>query len=294
MTQKQKGILCITASSFFFALMNLFVRLSGDLPAMQKSFFRNFVALLFAAFILWKEKPKVSLTRKSGLHLFLRALAGTIGVLCNFYSVDHLVLADASMLNKMSPFFAVIFAIFILKEKPSRFQSISIIVAFLGVLCIVKPTGNFDLFPAFIGLMGGLTAGLAYTYVRALGQQGVAGPFIVFSFSAFSCIVLLPYLLLDFHPMTWIQLGMLLLAGLSAAGGQFTITAAYCFAPAREISVYDYFQIPFSALLGFLIFGQIPDWLSWIGYIIICGTAVAMFLHGTKQPSATTHSSIKS
>ena len=45
MTQKQKGILCITASSFFFALMNLFVRLSGDLPSMQKSFFRNFVAL---------------------------------------------------------------------------------------------------------------------------------------------------------------------------------------------------------------------------------------------------------
>lgn len=286
MTQKQKGILCIIASSFFFALMNLFVRLSGDLPAMQKSFFRNFVALLFAVMILWKEKPKISLTPKSGLYLFLRALAGTIGVLCNFYSVDHLVLADASMLNKMSPFFAVIFAIFILKEKPNRFQTISIIVAFFGVLCIVKPTGNFDLFPAFIGLMGGLTAGLAYTYVRALGQQGVAGPFIVFSFSAFSCIVLLPYLLLDFHPMTWTQLGMLLLAGLSAAGGQFTITAAYCFAPAREISVYDYFQIPFSALLGFVIFGQIPDWLSWIGYIIICGTAIAMFLHGTKQPNA--------
>ncbi len=283
MTQKQKGILLITASSFFFALMNLFVRLSGDLPAIQKSFFRNFVALIFAAILLFQERPKLTFTPKSKRHLFLRALFGTVGILCNFYAVDHLVLADASMLNKMSPFCAVIFGAFLLKEKPNRFQSISILVAFIGVLFIVKPTGNWDLIPAFIGLMGGICAGAAYTYVRSLGQQNIAGPFIVFFFSAFSCVVTLPYLLLQFHPMTGTQILYLLLAGLGAAGGQFTITAAYCYAPAREISVYDYFQIPFSALLGFLIFGQIPDWLSWVGYIIICGTAVAMFLHTTKK-----------
>lgn len=283
MTQKQKGILLITASSFFFALMNLFVRLSGDLPAIQKSFFRNFVALIFAAILLFQERPKLTFTPKSKRHLFLRALFGTVGILCNFYAVDHLVLADASMLNKMSPFCAVIFGAFLLKEKPNRFQSISILVAFIGILFIVKPTGNWDLIPAFIGLMGGICAGAAYTYVRSLGQQNIAGPFIVFFFSAFSCVVTLPYLLLQFHPMTGTQILYLLLAGLGAAGGQFTITAAYCYAPAREISVYDYFQIPFSALLGFLIFGQIPDWLSWVGYIIICGTAVAMFLHTTKK-----------
>lgn len=190
------------------------------------------------------------------------------------------------MLNKMSPFFAVIFAIFLLKEKPNHFQTLSIITAFIGVLFIVKPTGNMNLIPALIGLMGGLGAGLAYTYVRSLGQQGVAGPFIVFFFSAFSCVVLLPFLIFDFHPMTWVQLGTLLFAGLSAAGGQFTITAAYCYAPAREISVFDYFQIPFSALLGFIVFGQIPDWLSWIGYAIICGTAIAMFLRTTRTEKA--------
>ncbi len=283
MTQKQKGILLITASSFFFALMNLFVRLSGDLPSIQKSFFRNFVALIFAAVLLFQERPKLTFTPKAKLHLFLRALFGTVGILCNFYAVDHLLLADASMLNKMSPFCAVIFGIFLLKEKPNHFQSISIFVAFIGVLFIVKPTGNWDLIPAFIGLMGGVCAGAAYTYVRSLGQQHIAGPFIVFFFSAFSCVVTLPYLLLHFHPMTGTQILYLLLAGLGAAGGQFTITAAYCYAPAREISVYDYFQIPFSALLGFFIFGQIPDWLSWIGYIIICGTAVAMFLYTTRK-----------
>lgn len=287
MTQKQKGILLITASSFFFALMNLFVRLSGDLPAIQKSFFRNFIALLFAAFVLLRERPQLTFTPKAKRHLFLRALFGTVGILCNFYAVDHLLLADASMLNKMSPFCAVLFGAFLLKEKPNRFQTLSILVAFVGVLFIVKPTGNWDLFPAFIGLMSGVTAGIAYTYVRSLGQQNIPGAFIVFFFSAFSCVVTLPYLLLQFHPMTGMQILFLLLAGLAAAGGQFTITSAYCYAPAREISVYDYFQIPFSALLGFVIFGQIPDWLSWIGYIIICGTAVAMFLYTTKKQPTT-------
>ena len=83
--------------------------------------------------------------------------------------------------------------------------------------------------------------------------------------------------------MSWQQLIFLLLAGLSAAGGQFTITAAYCHAPAREISVYDYSQIIFAASLGFMVFGQIPDILSWAGYTIICSMAVIMFLYNKKK-----------
>ena len=79
--------------------------------------------------------------------------------------------------------------------------------------------------------------------------------------------------------MTAAQLGSLLLAGLMAAFGQFSVTAAYFHAPAKEISVYDYSQIIFSAILGFLVFGQVPDVLSWIGYLIICMMAVLMFFY---------------
>ena len=285
MSSKQKGIFFIICSAFSFALMNLFIRLSGDLPSIQKSFFRNFVALLFAAAILLKEKPPFPHSQKAVGHLVLRSMFGTVGILCNYYAVDHLLLSDASMLNKMSPFFTIIFAFFLLKEKPNRVQVASICVAFIGVLCIVRPSGlhHMALFPALVGLLGGITAGAAYAYVRSLGQQGVKGPLIVFFFSAFSCLVTLPYLLFRYHPMTGKQLLCLLLAGLAAAGGQFSITAAYCHAPAKEISVYDYSQIPFSALLGFLVFQQIPDALSWLGYAIICSTAIAMFLYTTRH-----------
>ena len=214
----------------------------------------------------------------------MRSVFGTLGILCNFYAVDHLVLADASMLNKMSPFFAVIFSLMILKEKVTLPQAAIVAGAFLGSLFVIKPTWtNLDLFPSLIGLLGGMGAGAAYTMVRKLGEAGEKGPFIVFFFSTFSCAVTLPWLIFDYHPMSPVQIAILLLAGLAAAGGQFSITAAYCYAPAREISVYDYSQILFSAGLGFLVFGQIPDLLSWAGYLIICAMAVLMFLYNNKK-----------
>jgi len=283
MKRKYKGILYILAAAFCFALMNLFVRLSGDLPSVQKSFFRNFVALIFAGIIISKSHVKFSGDRKNMLLLIFRSIFGTIGILCNFYAVDHLVLADATMLNKMSPFFAIFFSWLILKERISFLQGFAVFTAFVGSLCIIKPTMlNIDIMPAFIGLLGGMSAGAAYTLVRLLGMRKENGAFIVFFFSGFSCLVTLPSLIFQYHAMSFMQVGILLLAGLFAAGGQFAITAAYHHAPAKEISVYDYSQVIFSAALGFIIFGQIPDALSWLGYALICGMAMMMYLHQKK------------
>ena len=119
--------------------------------------------------------------------------------------------------------------------------------------------------------------------VRALGKTGIHKSVIVFFFSAFSCLAVLPVLIAGYVPMAPMQLAYLLLAGVAAAGGQFSVTSAYCFAPAREISVYDYTQVIFSAVLGFILFGQLPDGLSVLGYILICGTGVATFLYNRRQ-----------
>lgn len=282
--KRYKGIICIIMSAFCFALMSFFVRMAGDLPLIQKSFFRNFVAAIFAGVILMKNGVPFHCKKENLGYMLGRSICGTIGILCNFYAVDHLVLADASMLNKMSPFFAVIFSYFLLKEKITVPQGLFVIGAFVGSLFVIKPTfSNMDLLPSLIGLCGGIGAGAAYTMVRKLGERGEKGPFIVFFFSTFSCVVTLPWLLFDYHPMSLAQIGILLFAGLSAAGGQFSITAAYCYAPAREISVYDYSQIIFSAGLGFFFFRQIPDLLSWIGYAVICLMAVAMFLYNNRR-----------
>ena len=284
MSKRYRGIVYIILSAFCFAFMNMFVRMAGGLPSVQKSFFRNFVAAVFAFAILLKDRVPFRCRRGNLVYLLLRAGFGTLGILCNFYSIDHLVLADASMLNKMSPFFAVLFSFLILKEKVTAPQALIVAGAFAGSMFVVKPTfSNMDLVPSVIGLIGGICAGAAYTMVRKLGENGERGPFIVFFFSMFSCMVTAPWLIFDFHPMTPGQLAALLMAGLSAAGGQFSITAAYTYAPAREISVYDYSQIIFAAFLGFVVFGQVPDMLSWLGYGIICTMAVVMFLYNTSQ-----------
>ena len=276
---KQKGMLCIMASAFFFAAMNIFVRLSGDLPSMQKSFFRNLVAMIFALIILMRSGEKLSYQKKDLPMLFLRSVFGTMGILCNFYAVDHLVVSDASMLNKLSPFFVIIFSSLFLKEKANRVQKISVVIAFIGALFVIRPSVDiFQNVNSLVGVLGGLGAGIAYTCVRQLGKQGVKGARVVFFFSAFSCLVLVPFLILDYHPMSLKQILFLLGAGLMAAGGQFTITAAYNFAPAREISVFDYTQVVFAALLGFFVLGQVPDLYSVIGYVIIIGVAVWSFL----------------
>lgn len=283
MKKKYKAILYILTSAFCFSCMNAFVRLSGDIPSIQKSFFRNAVAMVFAGIILLRSEEKFRFDRKNLPYLFMRAVFGTVGLLCNFYAVDHLALSDASMLNKMSPFFAILFSYFLLKEKLTVFQGLTVAAAFGGSLFIIKPSlANLDFLPSLVGLVGGIGAGAAYTFVRMLGQRGERGPFIVFFFSVFSCLIVVPWLLFHYEPMSGRQLLYLIGAGLSAAGGQFAITAAYCHAPAKEISVYDYSQILFSAMLGFFLFGDRPDIYSLIGYVIICGMAVLVFLYNTR------------
>ena len=142
---------------------------------------------------------------------------------------------------------------------------------------------DFTNFPAFVGLMGAICAGGAYTMVRKLSINGEKGPFIVFFFSAFSCLVLLPYILIKFTPIDTLQIFYLILAGVFGSLGQFGVTFAYSFAPAKEISIFDYTQIIFSAILGYLVFNQIPNKSSIIGYIIIICVAIFMFIKNNQE-----------
>ena len=281
---KYKGIFYIILAAFGFAFMNLFVKLAGDLPAIEKSFFRNLVAVFFAFTVMKKEKIPFTIPKGTGKYIFFRSLFGTIGIFANFYAIGKLYIADASMLNKLSPFFAIIFSYFLLKEKIKLYQFACVLTAFAGTLFILRP--GFDsvaTFPAFIGLLGGMGAGLAYTNVRMATKLGARGPLIVFCFSVFSCVCAIPFIIFDHQPLTWWQLVSLLMAGLSATLGQFSITAAYTYAPASELSVYDYTQIVFAALLGMIFLGEVPDVINILGYLIICGAGIAMFLIRRKK-----------
>ena len=124
--QKTKGIIYIVVAAFGFSVMSLFVKLAGNLPAFQKAFFRNFIALIFITVMMLRENIGFAPKKENIPGLLGRSLCGTLGLLCNFYALGTLNLSDANMLNKLSPFFAIIFSIFLLREKPTAAQVLGI------------------------------------------------------------------------------------------------------------------------------------------------------------------------
>jgi drug/metabolite transporter (DMT)-like permease len=296
---RKKGIICILMAAISFAAMNTFVKMSGDdIPFIVKTIFRNAIAAILAAGMILGENRRMRKDEANGKTepyfgepgkkrkvlglLVLRSLFGTLGIICNFYAVTTINVADASMLNKLSPFFAIIFSAVFLKERPDRAQWLAVAIAFSGSLFIIKPSFSMSALSGLIGAMGGFGAGVAYTAVRQLGKERVRSSVIVLFFSLFSLAVVLPFAIYFYKPMTTHQFVLLLLSGVAAASGQIFITNAYRFAPAKEISVYDYSQILFAAILGYFLLEQVPDLYSVIGYVVICGVGVWMFLHNKK------------
>lgn len=281
LTNRTKGVLFIIMSAFGFAMMSAFVKLSGDLPSFQKTFFRNITSCIIAFILIIVNKESFFGKLENQKTLILRSVFGTLGIVFNFYSIDKLVLSDANMLNKLSPFFVIIFSALFLKEKINIKQGLAIIVAFIGALFIIKPQFNFDIIPSLIGVLGAICAAAAYTCLRALGGKEKYYT-IVFYFSFFSTIAILPFMLIVYKEMSMLQFVYLILAGIFASIGQFGITIAYKHAKAKEISIFDYSNILFSAIISIILFNVIPDYLSVIGYIIIFAVSLYMFLYNKK------------
>ncbi|MDO6654936.1 DMT family transporter [Anaerobacillus sp. 1_MG-2023] len=282
MSDRNKGIILLLISSFGFAMMAAFVKLSGDVPTIQKTMFRNAVSAIISFGFVMYYKERLFGKKENQKFLLLRSALGTLGIIFYFYAIDNLVLSDADMLNKLSPFLLIIFSALFLKEKAKRFQIIAIIIAFIGTLLIIKPQFSVETVPYISGLLSAIFAAGAYTVLRVLGQREKFYT-VVFYFSFFSTVVLLPFVIIFYEPMETKQLIYLLLAGVFATLGQFGLTVAYKFAPAREISIFFYSTVVYSALISIVLFGQIPDAWSIIGYIIIFSASFYMFIRNNRE-----------
>ncbi|MCE4955869.1 DMT family transporter [Macrococcoides caseolyticum] len=276
MDNKLRGIIWLLIASLGFSLMGLFVKLSGDLPVVQKSLFRNIVGMILPLYFVYRHQTKLFGQLKNQPLLMLRSLFGLTGVLLNYYTIDKMILSDADMLNKLSPFFTIIFCALFLKEHIRKYQLLCMLIAFFGALFIIKPSMQTDMHVALIGVAGALFAALAYTTLRVLGTKE---PFYttVFYFSFFSTMALLPLTYFQYEPMTHMQVVYLLLSGVFATMGQFGLTIAYQHAAAKDISIFTYSTVLFSAIIGLISFHEVPDVLSIAGYIIIFSASYYMF-----------------
>ena len=278
--KKSKGIALIVTSSFFFALMSAFVNLAGELPFFQKALFRNLVAMLVSGGILAFRRIPIRIPAGCGVPLTARVLCGMAGVFCNYYAIDHLLLASSNSLNKLSPFFAILFAALFLKERVSRAQLGCIALALAGSLLLVLSNLSSVGFATCVALLGGVVSGAAHVALRALrGSHEIDSSVIVFLFCAVSTLVALVPSLLYWTPMSGRQVLFMLLAGSSCTAAQYALTGAYCYAAPKDISIYDSSQIIFSGLLGYVLFGQIPGAISLLAYTLIILASVLLFLH---------------
>jgi drug/metabolite transporter (DMT)-like permease len=284
MTNRNKGIILLLLSAFGFSMMAALVKLSGDVPTIQKTFFRNFVSAIIAFGFVKYYGERLFGKRENQKLLLLRSSLGAAGIILFFYAIDHLVLSDADMLNKLSPFLTIIFASIFLKEKARMFQIMAIIIAFIGTMFIIKPAFSYETIPYIAGLLSAVFAAGAYTVLRVLGTKEKFYT-VVFYFSFFTTMILLPFVLAFYEPMSVKQWVYLLGAGFFATIGQFGITIAYKFAPAKEISIFFYSTVVYSALISIFLFGQIPDMWSIIGYIIIFAASLYMFMKNNREPS---------
>lgn len=262
-------------SAAAFAAMGAFVKAATDVPLVEKVVVRNLISLVIAGAVIWRAgRPFFGRLANQKL-LLLRALLGVAGVTCFFYAVDHLILADAAMLTKLSPFFVAVFALVFLGEEPPRAVVLAMVIAFVGGVLVIKPRFDLSILPALVGLASAVFAGGAYTAVRSLRTRE-APETIVFYFSFVTVVVLAPFIAGRLYVPNLREALLLLGIGVGAAIGQFGLTLAYRYAPAAGVSIYSYTTIVFSALLGLMMWGEVPDTLSLIGgAMIIAGGTLA-------------------
>lgn len=280
--QKTKAIFFMLISALGFTLMSVAVKSIPDIPLFEKIFLRNLISCLLAGFLLIYQKRGFRVKKENIPPVFARSFLGFLGVVANFYAVEHLILADSNMLNKLSPITVSIFAVLFLKEKVDKQQVVGIIISFIGALFVVKPSFDLSVLPSLSGLASVTFAGLAYTFVRYLNDKEDPN-IIVFYFSLMSVVCSAPLAIRDYVAPDSRQWIFLLSIGIFACLAQFFMTYSYKNAPASEVAVYNYSGIPYGIILGYMLFDEMPDIYSVIGGIIIIVVAIYLYRHNKRK-----------
>lgn len=267
-------------AAFWFAVMALLVKLAGaqGLPTMQIVFARALVTLTLSSIALRRARirPFGSKTRL----LLLRGLYGSGGLMCFYAAVNHLPLAEATVLHQISPVLTAVVAAIWIGEKLETRILLGMALAFSGVVMIAQPASllaesgsETDIAWPFVivGVCGALFASLAYVAVRRLGQTEPP-QLVVFYFPIVTVPISLPFAI---HDWVWPDAyGWALLIGVGVATqiAQIALTNGLIREPAgRAISV-GYLQVAFATIFGLVIFGTVPGLWSWLGMVMIIGS----------------------
>lgn len=277
------GILLMIQASFAFSLMALCVKFaSRTLPSLEIVFFRSLIGTLMI-FSLMHAK-RVPLFGSNRNLLVLRGVSGFLALSLHFYTIGHLPLGTAVLLNSTSPIFAAILAITYLGERPGRILVAMILVAFFGVFLLVKGnqtaavlTGKQEVgLMTFLGLLSSAFAAVAYVSIRAIRKRENVLTVILY-FTAISTVGSLFFLPFGFRwpdATNWLELAGV---GIGSFYGQLWMTEALRKAPTSVISPFFYLTPLFSFLYGLIFFKETLGLSPIVGacLIVISGSLIS-------------------
>lgn len=259
---------CLTISALLFSVMGICIRYaSHTVDNYTIVFFRNVVGLILFLPFIFKQGIGFVKTEKLWMHTW-RSIVGLAAMYGFFYAIAHLKLSNAMVFTYSSPIFIPLIAWLFLKEKVTTAMLCAAGLGFIGVFCVAKPDQGLLNWISIVGISSSLLASMAFVTVRALTQTEPPER-IVFYF----CLI---GSLLSVIPMFWVwrpyhlhELFFLVTAGVLANVSQIFMSHAYRLAPAGQIAPVNYIAIIFAGIWGFLLWNEVPDLYSVIGFGII-------------------------
>lgn len=263
-----------------FAVMNVFVKLSGRIPTMEVVFFRALFSL-FASFIILKIQ-NVSVFGNNKKLLILRGLAGCIGLIGSFYTLQHIPLASAVTLNYLSPFFTALLGVYFVKQKLRPIQFLFFGLAFLGVWFIKGFDPRVAVLDVLIGLGAALAAGVAYNIIAML-KTSEHPLVIIFYFPLVTLPIAGIYTLFNWETPQGIEWFYLLMIGVMTQIAQYYMTLSYQSANLATVSILNYLGVIYALIVGYFLFDETYHLLSLLGIALIILSVVLNIIFARKR-----------
>ncbi len=268
-----KAAIFMIFSAICFAILTSLIRhLSAHFHLFELIFFRSFFGMLFI--LPWAVKGGLKTLKTAHLNLqILRSLIACIAMYFWFYSISNMPLAEATAINYIAPIFAIIIAIVVLGEKIRIRRILAVIGSFIGMLIIIRP-GVIEVNSYVLSaVIASFFMATGATIVKVLAKKDHPNSVVFYMPLLLSIISVFPSLLVWKNP-DLANLSLLVLTGLTATLAHQGMTRAFALAEATYVLAFDYLRLPFVALIGFLIFAEIPSIWSWVGAGVILGSSL--------------------
>src|SRR5690606_6904868 len=253
-------------AGMFFAIMQVLVKFLPHIPAIEIVFFRSLFSLVASLWILKRNQVPVFGNNKK--LLVMRGMAGSMGLILFFYTLQHIPLASAVTLQYLSPVFTALLGVVMVKERLKPQQYLFFAIAFGGVLVIEGFDPRISHLFLLIGIGAAFFSGLAYNIIRKL--KNTEHPLvIVFYFPLLTLPIATLYCIFNWvQPKGWDWL-LLLGVGIFTQAAQYYMTLAYQIAQLSKIASLNYIGILYALGFGFIFFNETFNLLTYFGMAMV-------------------------